>query len=106
MFLFVFGGNIFICFFNIRGSSTTTTSRGSTPASSEYNTSDSDSEVDFRQFSVQPVAPQANGSSSYRPVSLIFTRLSKIGMQHRDELVSHVLTQSNFRRLIFHIFMH
>ncbi|XP_057303536.1 tyrosine-protein phosphatase non-receptor type 21-like [Hydractinia symbiolongicarpus] len=73
-----------------RGSSTTTTSRGSTPASSEYNTSDSDSEVDFRQFSVQPVAPQANGSSGYRPVSLIFTRLSKIGMQHRDELLRHL----------------
>eukprot|EP00111_Clytia_hemisphaerica_P011644 TCONS_00034216-protein len=69
-----------------------------TPVSSEYNTSDSDSECEFRQFQVQPLPPastlQSTNNSTMndnsRPFSLIFTRLTKIESEHRDELLKHV----------------
>ena len=66
--------------------SNSSTSR-STTASSGYNTSDSESEADSREFRMQPIAAPSFASSTFRPVSLIFTRLSKIENQHRDELV-------------------
>ena len=72
------------------------TSSGSTPASSEYNTSDSDSECEFRQFHVQHLPDGMekidSKNGNFRPMSLIFTRLTKIEHDHRDELV-----RSNFR---------
>lgn len=86
-----------------RGSSST--SRGSTPASSEYNTSDTESEGDCRSFHIPPFDDEqslksrsstvtsrsaALNGESIRPVSLIFTRLNKIEMQQRDELLRHL----------------
>lgn len=78
-----------ICNLEREQRSSLSSSANSTPASSEYNTSDSDSECDFRQFQVQQ-SPQGGEASDTRPHSLIFTRLTRIGREHRDEMLRHI----------------
>ena len=102
---------LFPCSFN--RSSLTSTGSG-TPVSSEYNTSDSDSECEFRQFQVQPLPPASTLQSSNntvvndnsRPFSLIFTRLTKIESEHRDELVCCIYLFERYVLVIVWIWGH
>ncbi|XP_065656292.1 tyrosine-protein phosphatase non-receptor type 21 isoform X2 [Hydra vulgaris] len=60
-------------------------SHGSTPASSDYNSSDSDREVEFNYCPISSVVNEKR-----RPASLIITRLSRIASEHRDLLLKHL----------------